>query len=116
MENPDHHGQDAGGASAGTRLRLLDPSEAVTGLAFVFGIIGALIAVIATLALTSGSSAGSLIVQGVIAVFAGGSGGIVIGGMIGAIIGVVKGVIIPVRSDRVMKKQEGPLPPVSSHR
>jgi hypothetical protein len=71
--------------------RVVDPSEAVTGLSFVFGAIGALVGVVAALALSPEFSL-AMLGYCLLAALAGGSAGIVTGGMIGAIFAVVRGV------------------------
>ncbi|MDH0873838.1 hypothetical protein [Agrobacterium pusense] len=73
------------------RVRIFEPSEAVTGFGIVFGVAGAAIALAASFWMSDASGIGARIVYAVIAILAGGSGGIVIGGMIGAIIGVARG-------------------------
>lgn len=82
------------------RIRTIDPSEAVTGVAIVLGILGGAIGVVSTLFLADASGVGSWIVYCLIAALAGGSAGIVVGGMFGAIFGVIRGVMIPARNDR----------------
>lgn len=71
--------------------RVIDPSEAVTGLSFVFGALGALVGVIATLILSPELSL-AMLAYCLLAALAGGSAGIVTGGMIGAIFAVLRGV------------------------
>lgn len=71
--------------------RVVDPSDAVTGLGFVFGVVGALVGVVAAVLVSPGFSA-ALIGYCVLAAFAGGSAGVVTGGMFGAIFAVWRGV------------------------
>lgn len=71
--------------------RVVDPSEAVTGLGFVFGVVGALVGVVAAVFVSPSFSA-ALIGYCLLAAFAGGSAGVVTGGMIGAIFAVWRGV------------------------
>jgi hypothetical protein len=70
--------------------RVVDPSEAVTGMGFLFGVIGVVIGVAAAL-LTSPIGWGT-IVYCLVAAFAGGSAGVVTGGLVGAVFAVVRGV------------------------
>ena len=74
----------------GRRERVVDPSDAVTGLSFVFGAIGALTAIVATFFLADSYPAATLLYC-FLAAFAGGSAGVVTGGMIGAIFSVARG-------------------------
>jgi hypothetical protein len=71
----------------------IDPSEAVTILAFVFGAAGALVAIVAALFVSTASSWALLLGSCCLAALAGGSAGIVTGGMIGAILAVARGVL-----------------------
>ena len=71
--------------------RIVDPSEAVTGLSFVFGALGAVVGIVAALIVSPGMSV-SLLFYCLLAALAGGSAGIVTGGMIGAIFAVMRGV------------------------
>jgi hypothetical protein len=89
----EHHDAQA------SRIRNIDPSEAVTGVAIVLGILGGALGVVCTLFLADASSVGSWIAYCLIAALAGGSAGIVVGGMFGAIFGVIRGVTIPARWD-----------------
>ncbi|TBH09823.1 hypothetical protein ELG66_00850 [Rhizobium leguminosarum] len=82
-----------------SRTRTIDPSEAVTGVAIVLGILGGAIGVVSTLVLADASSVGSWIAYCLIAALAGGSAGIVVGGMFGAIFAVTKGITVPARSN-----------------
>jgi len=70
--------------------RVVDPSEAVTGMSFVFGAIGVLVGVVA--ALLASPFGWGTIVYCLLAAFAGGSAGVVTGGMIGAVFAVARGV------------------------
>ena len=78
--------------------RVVDPSEAVTGLSLVFGAIGALVGVVA--ALFASPLGWGTIVYCLLGAFAGGSAGVVTGGMIGAIFAVVRGVSARPRPER----------------
>lgn len=73
--------------------RVVDPSEAVTGLGFIFGAIGIIAGIIAVFVASPGPVSVLTIVYCVIAAFAGASAGVVTGGMIGAIFAVVRGVV-----------------------
>ncbi|MBY5458041.1 hypothetical protein ACOJBM_24315 [Rhizobium beringeri] len=83
-----------------SRIRTIDPSEAVTGVAIVLGILGGAIGVVFTFVLADASSVGSWIAYCLIAALAGGSAGIVVGGMFGAIFAVTRGTTVPAHSDR----------------
>jgi hypothetical protein len=74
--------------------RVVDPSDAVTGLGFVFGAIGALVGIIAAMFVSPGISF-AVLGYCVLAALAGGSAGIVAGGMVGAILAVARGVTPP---------------------
>ncbi|MBY3120964.1 MULTISPECIES: hypothetical protein [Rhizobium] len=101
MEDTDHQSPlGASGTTQSPRIRTIDPSESVTGVGIVFGILGAVIGAGSTALLGDASSVGSWIAYCFIAALAGGSAGIVIGGMFGAIFGVIRGVTIPARKDR----------------
>ena len=76
------------------RSRVVDPSDFVTGLGFVFGAIGALVGIVAAVFVSSGISL-ALLGYCLLAAFAGGSAGVVTGGMIGAILAVIRGVTPP---------------------
>lgn len=82
---PDPHRTDGD-----ERQRIIDPSDAVTGLSFVFGAAGALIGIVVAIFLSPAFSTATL-TYCVLAAFSGGSAGIVTGGMIGAIFSVVRG-------------------------
>lgn len=73
--------------------RVVDPSEAVTGLGFIFGAIGIIAGIIAVFVASPGPVSVLTIVYCAIAAFAGASAGVVTGGMIGAIFAVVRGVV-----------------------
>lgn len=73
--------------------RIVDPSEAVTGLGFIFGAIGVFLGIVAVFVTSPGHVGGLIVVYCVLAAFAGGSAGVVTGGMIGAIFAVLRGVI-----------------------
>ena len=77
-------------AEHGGRQRIVDPSDAVTGLAFVFGVIGAVIGVLAAIVL-SAQLGPAAILYCLIGGLAGASAGLVTGGMIGAIFSVARG-------------------------
>lgn len=70
--------------------RVIDPSDAVTGMGFVLGAIGAIVGVTAALVL-SPSFAATTAIYCLLAGLAGASAGIVTGGMIGAIFAVTRG-------------------------
>lgn len=70
--------------------KVVDPSDAVVGLGFVFGAIGGLIGVIAAVILSPEFS-GSTLYYCFMAGLAGGSAGIVTGGMVGALFSVARG-------------------------
>ncbi|UVC12584.1 hypothetical protein IHQ71_30990 (plasmid) [Rhizobium sp. TH2] len=72
-------------------MRVVDPSDAVTGLGFVFGTVGALFGVVAALFVSPGISF-ALLGYCLLAALAGGSAGIVTGGLVGAIFAVMRGV------------------------
>jgi hypothetical protein len=78
----------------GAASRVLDPSDAVTGLGFIFGLVGAVIGIAAAIFLSNGIGWG-LIGYCFLAALAGGSAGVVTGGMIGAVIAVLRGVTRP---------------------
>lgn len=91
MKEPGDQNTVMADGIARDRVRIFEPSEAVTGFGIVFGVAGAAIALAASFWMSDASGIGARIVYAVIAILAGGSGGIVIGGMIGAIIGVARG-------------------------
>lgn len=70
--------------------RIVDPSEAVTGMSFLFGAIGVLVGIVA--ALFASPLGWGTPFYCLLAAFAGGSAGVVTGGMVGAVFAVVKGV------------------------
>ena len=70
--------------------RVVDPSEAVTGMSFLFGAIGVLIGIVA--ALFASPFGWGTAVYCILGAFAGGSAGVVTGGMFGAIFAVARGV------------------------
>jgi hypothetical protein len=72
-------------------VRVVDPSDAVTGLGFVFGAIGALVGIVAAVFVSSGITL-ALVGYCLLAALAGGSAGVVVGGMIGAVLAVARGV------------------------
>ncbi|WP_105441313.1 hypothetical protein [Neorhizobium sp. T25_13] len=76
------------------RTLVVDPSDAVTGLSIVFGVVGALVGMIAAVVVTPDLSL-ALLGYCVLTGLAGGSAGIVTGGMVGAILAVAKGVTPP---------------------
>ncbi|WP_049731797.1 hypothetical protein [Rhizobium ecuadorense] len=78
-----------------SRSGTIDPSESVTGVAIVFGIIGAVVGIVATILTADASGGLEWIACCIIGVLAGGSAGIVIGGLFGAIFGVLRGVTVP---------------------
>ncbi|CAN7408066.1 hypothetical protein [Rhizobium sp. LjRoot254] len=71
--------------------RVVDPSDAVMGLGFAFGAVGALLGVVAALVVSPGISF-ALLGYCILAALAGGSAGVVIGGMVGAVFAVMRGV------------------------
>lgn len=71
-------------------IRVVDPSDAVTGVGFVLGAIGAVAGAIAALILSPSLSAATALYC-LLAGLAGASAGIVTGGMIGAIFAVMRG-------------------------
>ncbi|WP_235883018.1 hypothetical protein [Rhizobium rhizophilum] len=75
------------------RVIVIDPSDAVTGMGFAFGVVGALVGIAAAVYLTPSFSL-ALVGYCLVAAFAGGSAGIVTGGLVGAIFAVVRGVIV----------------------
>jgi len=76
------------------RIIVVDPSDAVTGMGFVFGVVGALVGIAAAVYLTPSFSL-ALVGYCLVAAFAGGSAGIVTGGLVGAVFAVMRGVITP---------------------
>jgi len=82
-DNPSATDAPDGGA------RVVDPSDAVTGMGFVLGAVGAVIGVIAALFLSPSLSAATAFYC-LLAGLAGASAGIVTGGMIGAIFAVMR--------------------------
>lgn len=77
-----------------TAGRVVDPSDAVTGLGFVFGAAGAVFGAVGALILSPAFSAAAL-VHCLIGALAGGSAGIVTGGMVGALLAVARGTTRP---------------------
>jgi len=69
---------------------VVDPSDAVTGLGFVLGVVGAAVGVISAIVVSPQIHATTLLYC-VIGGLAGGSAGIVTGGMIGAVFSVARG-------------------------
>lgn len=69
---------------------VVDPSDAVTGLGFALGVVGAAIGVLAAIFVSPQLEA-STILYCVIGGLAGGSAGVVTGGMVGAIFSVARG-------------------------
>lgn len=69
---------------------VVDPSDAVTGLGFVLGLIGAAVGVVAAIVLAPQFEV-STIFYCLIGGLAGGSAGVVTGGMIGAVFSVARG-------------------------
>lgn len=78
----------------GVPARVVDPSDAITGLGFIFGLVGAVIGIAAAIFLSNGIGWG-LIGYCFLAALAGGSAGVVTGGMVGAVIAVTRGVTRP---------------------
>lgn len=76
-----------------TSKRVVDPSDAVTGLGFIFGLLGAVVGIGAAVFL-SPTFGWSIIGYCLLAALAGGSAGVVTGGMIGAAIAVLRGVVL----------------------
>lgn len=99
MKEPGNQNTVVTDGIARGRVRIFEPSEAVTGFGIVFGVAGAAIALAASFWMSDANGIGARIVYAVIAILAGGSGGIVIGGMIGAIIGVARGRTIRAEPD-----------------
>lgn len=89
-------------AQAAHPVRVVDPSDAVTGIGMVFGVLGALAGIVAAVAVSPDFNL-ALLGYCLLAALSGGSAGIVTGGMIGAIIAVAKGVTrqrdIPTKSE-----------------
>lgn len=75
-------------------VRVVDPSDAVTGIGMMFGVIGMLVGIIAAVVVSPDFSL-YLLGYCALGALAGGSAGIVTGGMIGAILAVAKGVTPP---------------------
>ncbi|WP_234895095.1 hypothetical protein [Agrobacterium vitis] len=75
------------------RVIVIDPSDAVTGMGFMFGVVGALVGIVAAVYLAPSFSL-ELVGYSIVAAFAGGSAGIVTGGLVGAIFAVVRGVTV----------------------
>ena len=73
--------------------RVVDPSEAVTGLGFIFGLIGVVAGIVAVFVASPDPVGAITVLYCVQAAFAGGSAGIVTGGMIGALFAVARGVV-----------------------
>jgi len=69
---------------------VVDPSDAVTGLGFVLGLVGAVMGVVAAI-LVAPQFEASTILYCLIGGLAGGSAGVVTGGMIGALFSVARG-------------------------
>lgn len=69
---------------------VVDPSDAVTGLGFVLGLVGAAVGVVAAIVMTPKLEA-LTILYCLIGGLAGGSAGVVTGGMIGAVFSVARG-------------------------
>jgi hypothetical protein len=78
------------GEGVGPAARVVDPSDAVTGMSILFGAIGAVVGIVASL--FASPLGWATIAYGLVAAFAGGSAGVVTGGMVGAIFAVVRGV------------------------
>jgi len=76
------------------RVIVIDPSDAVTGMGFLFGVGGALMGIALSVYLAPGLSL-ALVGYCLVAAFAGGSAGIVTGGLVGAIFAVMRGVVAP---------------------
>lgn len=89
-EVPNTGGQNGHGALR----RVVDPSDAITGMGFFFGLVGAVMGIGAAI-FWSPSIAWSLIGYCLLAALAGGSAGVVAGGMIGAALAVIRGVTRP---------------------
>lgn len=70
--------------------RVIDPSDAVTGLGFVLGVVGAVLGVTASFIVAPSFDA-SIVSYCLIGALAGGSAGLVTGGAIGAAFSVVRG-------------------------
>ncbi|MGD9478765.1 hypothetical protein [Shinella sp. G-2] len=70
--------------------RVIDPSDAVTGLGFVLGVVGAILGVIASVIVAPSFDA-AIVFYCLIGALAGGSAGVVTGGAIGAALSVARG-------------------------
>lgn len=70
--------------------RVVDPSEAVHGMGFLFGAIGALAGIVVAIFVNGGFSA-ALVLYCLLAALACGSAGIVTGGLVGALFAVMRG-------------------------
>ncbi|MCJ8240674.1 hypothetical protein [Peteryoungia algae] len=75
-------------------VKVVDPSDAVTGMSFVFGLLGATAGVLAALVTLTEFNLG-LLINCLIAAIAFGSAGIVLGGMIGAVLSLKRGIKPP---------------------
>ena len=75
------------------RVIVIDPSDAVTVMGFVFGAVGALVGIAVAVYLAPSYSL-AIVGDCIVAAFAGGSAGIVTGGLFGAIFAVVRGVTV----------------------
>ncbi|WP_159952714.1 hypothetical protein [Rhizobium sp. 18065] len=89
--------------------RVVDPSDAVTGMGFIFGLVGAVMGIGAAIYL-SPSIAWSLIGYCLLAALAGGSAGVVTGGMIGAAMAVLRGVTQSPMARRTVDLQDRSIP------
>jgi hypothetical protein len=87
--------------------RVVDPSDAVTGMSFVFGAAGAVIGAVSALFVSPLGWAS--ILYCLLSAFAGGSAGVVTGGMIGAIFSVVRGVTARPGKPEASANQRPPL-------
>ena len=90
-ERPTQLGGSLDRSVSTVRARVVDPSDAVTGMAFLFGALGAIVGVAAAL-IVSGEFNLWLVGYCLLAGLAGGSAGVVTGGMVGAVFAVVRGV------------------------
>lgn len=91
MVTDEKHAETGMPGTGGAAARVVDPSDAVTGLGFIFGLVGAVIGIGAAIFLSTGMGWG-LIGYCFLAALAGGSAGVVTGGMVGAAIAVMRGV------------------------
>lgn len=82
-------GKDDGISPSG---RVVDPSEAISGLSFLFGAFGVIAGVAAVIIISPGATITLTGFYCLLGAFAGGSAGVVTGGMVGAVFAVARGV------------------------